>query len=186
MNVNAHGNHRVRQRRTGPRRAAAGLLTALLAGTALLAAACGGGSAGSAGSTGSSPYAKALAYTRCMRSNGVANYPDPNAQGQILMQPNNGIDYGSPQLAHAAKTCAKLAPKLTITAQQRQQILSQGLKWAACMRAHGITNIPDPSTAGGGIAAEQIPKADANLPQLPAAEQACRSLLPGAPSGGGS
>jgi hypothetical protein len=175
MNVNAHGNDRVRQRRTGPRRAAAGLLTALLAGTALLAAACGGGSAGSAGS---SPYAKALAYSQCMRSNGVANYPDPNSKGQILMQPNNGIDYGSPQLAHAAKACAKLAPKITISAQQRQQFLSQALKWVACMRAHGITNLPDPSTAGGGLFVG-IPKADANLPKLPAAEQACRSLSPG-------
>jgi hypothetical protein len=173
MNVNEDGNHRVRQPRTGPPRAAAGLLTALLAGTALLAAACGGGSAGSAGS---SPYAKALAYSQCMRSNGVANYPDPNSQGQILMEPNNGIDYGSPQLAQAAKACAKLAPKITISAQQRQQVLSQDLKWVACMRAHGITNLPDPSTAGGGISVG-VTKADANLPQLPAAEQACRSLF---------
>ena len=122
--MNEDGNHGVRQRRTGPRRAAAGLLTAL-AGIALLAAACGGGSAGS---TGSSPYAKALAYSQCMRSNGAANYPDPNSKGQILMQPNNGVDYGSPQFAHAAKACAKLAPKITISAQQRQQFLSQGLE----------------------------------------------------------
>jgi hypothetical protein len=182
VNVNAHGNHRVRPRRMGPRRAAAGVLAALLAGIALLAAACGGGSAGS---TGSSPYAKALAYTQCMRSNGVANYPDPNAQGHILMEPNNGIDYGSPQLEHAAKACAKLAPEITITAQQRQQFLSQALKWVACMRSHGMTNQPDPSTAGGSLSVG-FTKAEAALPQFPAAEQACRSLEPGAPSGGGS
>ena len=176
--MNAHGNHRVRQPRTGPRRSAAGLLAALLAGTALLAAACGGGSAGGAGS---SPYAKALAYSQCMRSNGVANYPDPNGQGQILMTANDWkeIDIGSPQFAQAAKACRKLAPKITISTQQYQQQLSQGLKYAACMRAHGITNYPDPSTAGGGLVVGQIPKADADLPQFPAAEQACRSLLPG-------
>ena len=171
--MNDDGNHRVRQRRTGPRRAAAGLLTALLAGTALLAAACGGGSAGSAGS---SPYAKALAYSQCMRSNGVANYPDPNSQGYIPVEPNNGVDYTSPQVVHAAKACKKLAPKITITAQQSRQELSQGLKYAACMRAHGLTNYPDPSTFGGGV---MIPIADTNSPQFPAAEQACRSLLPG-------
>ena len=183
--MNAHGNHRVRQR-TRPRRAAAALLAALLAGIALLAAACGG-SAGSAGSTGSSPYAKALAYTQCMRSNGVANYPDPNAQGQILLTPNvwKEVDFGSPQVAQAAKTCAKLAPKSTITAQQRQQILSRGLKYATCMRSHGITNFPDPSTAGGGIAVDQVPEADVNLPQWPAAVQACRPFAAAA-SGGGS
>ena len=182
--MNEDGNHGVRQRRAGPGRPAAGLLTALLAGTALLAAACGG-SAGSAGSAGSSPYAKALAYVRCMRSNGVANYPDPNSKGQILMTPNvwKEVDIGSPQFTQTAKTCAKLAPETTITAQQTQQLLSQGLKYSACMRAHGITNYPDPSTAGGGLVIGAIPKADADLPQFLAAKQACRSLLP---AGGGS
>jgi hypothetical protein len=180
MNVNAHGNHRVRQRRIRPRRAAAALLATLLAGIALLAAACGGGSAGS---TGSSPYAKALAYSQCMRSNGVANYPSPNAQGQFLMEPNNGLDYGSPQFAHAIKTCGRWRG-ITMTAQQVRQDLSHLLKYDACMRSHGITNQPDPTTAFGGVM-QGIPN-DANSPQFTAAAQACRSFEPGAASGGGS
>jgi hypothetical protein len=180
MNVNAHVNHRVRQRRTGQQRAAAGVLAALLAGIALLAAACGGGSAGSAGS---SPYAKALAYSQCMRSNGVANYPDPNAQGQFLMEPNNGLDYSSPQFAHAIKTCGRWRG-ITMTAQQVRQDLSRFLKYDACMRSHGITDMPDPVTAFGGVM--QGSPNDANSPQFTAAEQACRSLEPGAASGGGS
>jgi hypothetical protein len=182
MNVTAHGNHRVRQRRIRPRRAAAGVLAALLAGTALLAAACGGG--GSAGSTGSSPYAKGLAYSQCMRSNGVANYPDPNAQGVVPVTPNNGVDYTSPQFLQAARTCRKLAVTITMTAQQRQQALSQFLKYDACMRSHGITDMPDPSTVGGGVM--QGSPNDANSPQFTAAQQACRSFVPGVPSGGGS
>ena len=182
MNVNAHVNHRAR-RRTGPPRAAAALLGALLAGIALLAAACGGGSAGS---TGSSPYAKALAYTQCMRSNGVANYPDPNAQGLIPGNPNNGVNYDSPQFLRAAKTCFKLFPKITMTAQQRQQALSQDLKWAACIRSHGITNVPDPVTTDGGVGL-MVPDGDVNLPQWPAAVHACGGLPhAGAPSGGRS
>jgi hypothetical protein len=180
MNVNARVSHRVRQRRIRARRAAAGVLAALLAGIALLAAACGGGSAGSAGS---SPYAKALAYSQCMRSNGVANYPDPNAQGQFLMEPNNGLDYGSPQFAHAIKTCGRWRGQ-TMTAQQIRQALSQFLKYDACMRSHGITDMPDATTAFGGVS-QGIPN-DANSPQFTAAEQACRSLEPGAASGGGS
>lgn len=178
--MNVHGNHRARQR-TGPRRAAAGLLAALLAGIALLAAACGGGSAGSAGS---SPYARGLAYTQCMRSHGVANYPDPNAQGLVLVKPNNGVDYTSPQFVQAAKACRRLAVTITMTAQQRQQALSQFLKYDACMRSHGITDMPDPSTVGGGVM-QGIPN-DANSPQFTAAVQACRSFDPGAASGGGS
>jgi hypothetical protein len=183
MNVNAHGNHRVRQRRPGPRRAAAGVLAALLAGIALLAAACGGGSAGSAGS---SLYAKALAYTQCMRSNGEPDFPDPTSQGEYIMKPNDGVDWNSQQFARTAKACAKLSPPaVPLTGSQIQKFLSQDLKWDACMRSHGITNLPDPSTADGGVG-QLIPKAVGTLPQFPAAEQACRSLAPRAPSGGGS
>jgi hypothetical protein len=73
---------------------------------------------------------------------------------------------------------------ITMTAQQRQQAISQFLKYDACMRSHGITDMPDPSTVGGGLM-QGIPN-DANSPQFTAADQVCRSLEPAAPSGGGS
>ena len=170
--MNAHVNHRVRQRRTGQQRAAAGVLAALLAGIALLAAACGGGSAGSAGS---SPYAKALAYSQCMRSNGVANYPDPKPRANSSWSPITGSITALRSLRTPSRP-AEVA-RFTMTAQQVRQDLSRFLKYDACMRSHGITDMPDPVTAFGGVM--QGSPNDANSPQFTAAEQACRSLSPG-------
>jgi hypothetical protein len=59
-----------------------------------------------------------------------------------------------------------------------------GIKFADCMRAHGVPNFPDPSS-GGGI---QIPDNSGINPQSPAfqaAEKSCFSLLPGGGPGRG-
>jgi hypothetical protein len=55
--------------------------------------------------------------------------------------------------------------------------LAQSLKFARCMRAHGVPNFPDPRL--GGI---QIAPGDGLNPQSPAfqaAQKACGKLLPG-------
>jgi hypothetical protein len=63
---------------------------------------------------------------------------------------------------------------------QFQQGVSQALKFAACMRAHGITSFPEPEvnrnkeniiigfTPASGI--------DPNSPQFQAAQKACQKL----------
>jgi hypothetical protein len=55
---------------------------------------------------------------------------------------------------------------------------SSGIKFADCMRSHGVPNFPDPGP-GGGI---QIPAGSAVNPQSPAfqsAQNTCFKLLPG-------
>jgi hypothetical protein len=54
---------------------------------------------------------------------------------------------------------------------------NQGLKFAGCMRAHGVPNFPDPSAAGG----INIAPGSGLNPQSPAfqaAQRACGRLLP--------
>jgi hypothetical protein len=68
-----------------PRTGAVVIATAALG---LLAAACSGSpsSAGSGGSTaagGSAGSPSAVAYSACMRSHGVPNFPDPSSSGQV-------------------------------------------------------------------------------------------------------
>ena len=65
----------------------------------------------------------------------------------------------------------------------RSSFASAGLKFAACMRAHGVPNFPDPS-GGGGI---NIPIGSGINPQSPAfqsAQSSCFKLLPGGGPGG--
>jgi len=136
----------------------------VLALLALGASACGSGSTSSNPSAASgshssgSHYQDALAYSQCMRSHGIANFPDPNSQGNITINTNekngqvqgNGINQDSPQFQSAEKTCTKLLGNGgTPTAAQIQQVLSKAVKFSECMRAHGIAKWPDPTVKNG-------------------------------------
>jgi len=54
--------------------------------------------------------------------------------------------------------------------------LNQGLKFADCMRSHGLTNFPDP-VSGGGLALPST--VNPTSPGFQAAQKACQSLMPG-------
>ena len=92
----------------------------LLATAGLLLAACGGSpgpgiaSLGSSTTTSSastaseSTYQLALKHFECMRSHGVPNFPDPNAQGGVQMNSSkSGIDIFSSSYKSAVKACEK-------------------------------------------------------------------------------
>ena len=157
------------------RRAGAGILAAALAGIAVLAGACGGGAPTGTGSgNGQTPYQQALAYARCMRAHGDPGFPDPNSQG-LFPHP------AGPQYQSASRACGHLLPSQPLTAAQKQEHVSQALKFAACMRSHGVPSFPDPTIVQGGTAVGLNPPrgVDWNSPQFQAAVQACRKLEPG-------
>jgi hypothetical protein len=52
--------------------------------------------------------AKALKYSRCMRSHGISAYPDPNGQGTIEVAAGPGIDPNSPRFQQAEHACQGL------------------------------------------------------------------------------
>jgi hypothetical protein len=150
-------------------------LGAILWFLAVVAAGCGGGSgaappkAGAAGAPGS-PGVEA--YAKCLRSHGVPMFPDPNSKGQVSP---GSIDLNSPQFGKAQEFCRSLAPRGqafggsgSLTPQQQAQFL----RFARCMRAHGVPKFPDPTRSGlspSGL--------DPNSPRFQAAQTVCRSLL---------
>ena len=51
----------------------------------------------------------ALEYARCMRSNGVPDFPDPNGQGVLQINNATGVlDSSSPQFQKAQTACKSL------------------------------------------------------------------------------
>ena len=59
---------------------------------------------------------------------------------------------------------------------------AQGIKFADCMRAHGVPGFPDPSGGGGGGGGIHIPVGSGINPSSPsfrAARTTCAKLLPG-------
>jgi hypothetical protein len=158
-----------------PRRAGPGILAAALAGIAMLAVACGGGSPAGAGSgSGQMPYQQALAYARCMRSHGDPGFPDPNSQG-LFPHP------AGPRYESASRACGHLLPSWPLTAAQKQEHVRQALKFSACMRSHGVPSFPDPIIVQGGTAVGLEPPRgiDRNSSQFQAAVHACREFEPG-------
>lgn len=171
---------------------------------AVLASGCGGGS-GSPGvasvATTSADHAstqgdaakasgKKQTFSACMRSHGVPNFPDANANGGIAIDASSGIDPNSPQFQAAQKACQKLAPdsgKAPSPAQQAKQ-QAQALKFSACMRSHGVPNFPDPQFSGGMTKISIDAKnggIDPNSPIFQSAQKTCQKLMPGRPGGGG-
>jgi hypothetical protein len=70
-------------------------------------------------------------------------------------------------------------PESSASAGQEQT--GDTLKYAECMRSHGVTNFPDPG-ADGSITIQPGLGLDPNSDQFKAATEACKSL---APTGGG-
>jgi hypothetical protein len=159
------------------------------AGTAPHSGAPSGGS-GSGGSFSSSIRigSGGTAYSACMRSHGVPNFPDPNGQGVITFGSGNGIDPSSPQFESAQKACQKLMPKhAPPSPAQQAKMQAQALKFSACMRSHGVPKFPDPTFSGGGVQMkiDSSSGLDPSSPQFQSAQKACQVNLPGAKTGPG-
>lgn len=181
--------------RLRPTTRASGALAA--AGIVVLLAGCGGTSSpgvAHAGSTASSsgraaaPVSgpkSAVAYAACMRSHGAPGFPDPGSDGRFSL--GTGIDPSSPHFEAAQKACQSLLPTggSSLSTQAASGSISpekqaQLLRFARCMRAHGVPTFPDPTSQGIALSASVDPKS----PQFQAATQACRQLAPALGQGG--
>jgi predicted amidohydrolase YtcJ len=156
----------------------AGATVAALTAIAALTAACGG--SGNAPATAAqTAYQKMLAYSQCMRAHGEPGFPDPQPNGNLLI--NGPADHLNGSLMNSAnKACQHLMPKnKPMTAAQQRQVTAQALKFVACMRAHGIAGMADPVVSASGIS-QRIPAGfKPNSPMFQAAQRACQKLMPG-------
>jgi hypothetical protein len=122
--------------------------------------------------------AQGAKFAACMRSHGLPNFPDPDAQGNIQFGSAEGIDPRSPKFRSALTPCRTLLPHLgPPTAAQLAQVEEQLLAFAKCMRARGIADFPDPSGAGLPLTRPHG-DLDPNSPRFQADYRACKNHLP--------
>lgn len=160
----------------------------------LTLAACGGSSSASGKSSTATPADNALSFSKCMREHGVKNFPNPEISGgRVSLRVKGGGPDGvevSPQKMEAAQNACKHfqpAEQTNISPQEKVARQEAVLKFAKCMREHGIE--VHASTAGGGVQIQIHPSAagagpDPESPAFQDAQKACQGLLPG-PKGGG-
>ena len=91
-----------------------------------------------------------------MRTSGEPAFPDPASNGTISTS--------------------------QVRTSAQQELLTQFLKFSACMRAHGIPKFPDPTDRNGNVGIHGAGGVGRGSPILKAAGRACRSLEPGSPS----
>ena len=141
----------------------------------------------------SSPGSQAVAYAACVRAHGVPNFPEPKVstngnEVKVAIAINPSIS-SNPHFKSAQQTCSKLLPGGGPGSGSNHQISpreqSQYLKAAACIRAHGVPNFPDPTFSGGGVHIEHQGLNESS-PAFKAAVHACESLIPGGVHDGSS
>jgi len=159
---------------------------------ATVVAACGSSSKPSSSARSSQP--QGIKYADCMRSHGVPNFPDPTTSGGgINIKKSSGINPASPAFELAQATCVALRPgggpllenSRTATTEK------QWLAIAECMRAHGVSDFPDPKTPPpinptgyaavaieNGVAFAFPTKFDAQSPAVRQAATRCKAPIP--------
>ena len=172
--------------RGGDRVRRAGLLAIALAVAGVLVAGCSGGPAdpGVAGvsSATASPSqsatvsgeAEALQYAACMRSHGVPDFPDPTVQNGSVgfsITAGDGVDQNSPQYQSARQACSSL--RGGGTANSGSGNLAKELKFAQCMRSHGVPDFPDPNKNGGFSGTSTV---NPSSPTFQKAQSTCMQL----------
>ena len=154
-------------------------------------AATGSGSSG-AGNTAAN-VAQAVKFAQCMRSNGISQFPDPDASGTLTIDGvvnGSSLDPNSATFQQAISACKDLEPAgftgHTRSASQQEA----ALKFAQCMRDNGVPDFPDPTADGPLIDTTRIPsmagKDPRSDPGFTAATQKCRGFESAAGVTGGA
>jgi len=83
-----------------------------------------------------------LAYSKCMRSHGIASFPDPDSKGGVTI--SSGINTSSKTYLTAASACQPLNSKPLPPLPPVPANPAAALKYAKCMRVHGVPKFPLP------------------------------------------
>ena len=125
-----------------------------------VAAGCGGGGSPSVANNASSATPATstaqnglLGFSRCMRANGMVNFPDPqHFDGGNPKLTIRDLGLSGPKFQTAMNACDHLLASVSSgpqqTPQQRRAQLAAELTFARCMRGHGLARFPDPNAQG--------------------------------------
>jgi hypothetical protein len=170
-----------------------GIPTILAAPAAVLMLAACGGSNGDGATAAQSDDAKLHAFAECMRKGGLD--VKEGTGGNIQMRIGGGISQSRVEKIQRdceRKTGGGPGGRKPSKAEQAK-FLDQALKFARCMRSHGI-DMPDPQADGGGI--KMTAKAgggpgngggiDPKSPAFQRAQKACGRFMPAGKDAGSS
>lgn len=156
---------------------------AALAVVALIGAGCSNEPAenGSAGNT-NAHFESAVKFSECMRDNGVSEFPDPDASGELTIDGvlnGSSLDPSAPAWKAAIDACKDLQPPgFTGDQEVSDEEQEVRLEFAQCMRDNGVEDFPDPAKGEALVDTTRIPSSatEGGMSILNAAMQTCGDL----------
>jgi hypothetical protein len=145
-------------------------MAALIASTCVAIAAQAGADPGGGGAS----QEQATKYSECMRANGVADFPNPNADGLIAY---GGVSVSKATWTNAVGACVHLEPADWGDAGRTPQQQGAALAFARCVRDNGVPDFPDPATAQDPLIDTTKMRGDVSarsIPELQSAVEACQ------------
>jgi hypothetical protein len=115
-----------------------------------------------------------VVYAQCIRANGYAEFPDPGPDGRMMVRitdPAAGQQFRAAQSACTDKLPSRMAAAMN--APMTPERLEGLLKFAACVRAEGISGFPDPNPQGTFELTDPA-QGPAGSPQAQKAMETCR------------
>jgi hypothetical protein len=134
-----------------------------------------GATAATSSGTTLSAAEKAVKFSECMRSNGVPHFPDPGPKGDY----NFGVDVSKAVFTKAVEACKALEPPGALSSTRTLKQQSATLRFAACVREHGVKDFPDPANGAPVIDTTKIPSSNkpGGMTILNAATHECGRIL---------
>ena len=125
------------------------------------------------------PKPSGLAFTQCMRDNGI-DLPDPDPDTGLPKLEGDQVDPSNPTFQKAMKACESLQPEGGVRGEGEvgPEELDKFQAYAECMRENGLPDFPDPQPGGeGGMFGSG--NVDRTSPTFQKANDKCGDLLAG-------
>jgi hypothetical protein len=141
----------------------------------------GTGTASSAGTVSSGANKKltardkAVKFAECIRAHGVSDFPDPNEKNQF----EYGVSVTPAEWTKATTACKDLQPPGTLSGKRTRKQQSAALRFAQCIRDHGVKDFPDPVNGEPLVDTYKIPSSNrpGGMTILNAAMKKCGHVL---------
>ena len=135
----------------------------------------GTGTTSSGATTKLSAQEKAVKFAECMRANGVPHFPDPDPKGDY----NFGVDVTREVWLKAIDACRALKPPGALSSKRTPKEQAASLRFAQCVRDHGVKDFPDPVNGEPLIDTYKIPSSNkpGGMTILNAATHKCAGIL---------
>jgi hypothetical protein len=143
----------------------------------------GTGDTSSGATTKLTAQEKAVKFAECMRANGVPHFPDPDPKGDY----NFGVDVSREVWLKATDACKALKPPGALSSKRTPEQQSASLRFAQCVRDHGVKDFPDPVNGEPLIDTYKIPSSNkpGGMTILNAATKACGGIVKSSAGGQG-